>query len=623
MADLLAPLAPLMLPFATAMTLSLALVPACRRLGRRCGFVASPAGDRWHARPVPLLGGAGIFAAVAIGLFLLQRMPPRPVLFGGAAALFLLGLIDDRRPLNATTKLVVQFVVAALFVFFGEGLEWTGSATADAVLTVLWVVGVANAFNLIDNMDGLCAGVTLICGASWLAILLAAEPSGAAFADAWYLALLLGAVAGFLVYNRHPASIFMGDAGTLFLGTNIAGLTLRTGGGEPGAAPALAVVAPLLVLTVPLLDMALVTCTRLLGARSVVSGGRDHTSHRLVAIGLSEPRAVAVLWAIAALSGGAGWTLTALDGSWSILMSSTAVIGALIFGAYLAHVDVADAFGEKDRRGSRRRMLSFPESGAYAGIGRSAEVLLDFCLITVAYYATYRLRFEGPAFDDNFGRFLSSLPIVMACQLAALRVFGAYGATWWRFGLMEAVALARAVAGGTVAALLVILYLYRFTWYSRTVFVIDGVLLLTALVATRVSFRLIGEFVDRNRNDGESLVFYGAGEGDQAALREFLRTSRARYDVLGFVDDEPRRRWRRALGYVILGDRGRLLDLVRAGKVDVVIVGANQAAQGALDDLRRVCDAHDVRLLAVGLAVADLRPASGGDAARERFLAGG
>ena len=622
MAAFLEPFVPFVTPFATALVLSVVLVPACRRLGLRYGFVAHPVGDRWHGRPVPLLGGAAIFAAVVLGLVVLRQMPPRPVLFGGAAVMFLLGLIDDRRALNATSKLVVQFVVATVFVFFGEGLNWTGSPTADAALTVIWVVGVTNAFNLIDNMDGLCAGVTFICGAFWLVILLTSDAGVAALADARYLCLLLGAVAGFLVYNRHPASVFMGDAGTLFLGASMAGLTLGMGGGAPGGSSGLAVVAaPLLVLAVPLLDMALVTGTRFLGARSVVSGGRDHSSHRLVAIGLSEGRAVAVLCGIAALAGGVGWAVTALDQSWSILITAAAVISVSILGAYLAQVDVAGAF--EARHGRRMRQApSSCGSGPYAGLGRSAEVLLDFFLITVAYYATYRLRFEGPAFQENFGRFLNSLPIVMACQLVALRVFGAYRTTWWRFGLMEAVALARAVAGGTVAALLVILYAYRFNWYSRTVFVIDGVLLLVALVATRLSFRLIGEFVDRNRNDGERLVFYGAGESDQAVVREFLRTSRTRYDVLGFVAEDSGGHWRRALGYPFLGDQRRLLELVRDGEVDVVMVGAEKAARGGIDQLRDACEAGDVQLFSVGLALTDLRRAADDETSRARFLAG-
>ncbi|MCY4122111.1 MAG: hypothetical protein OXG72_14455 [Acidobacteria bacterium] len=603
-------------PFATALALSLALVPACRRLGLRYGYVAYPTDDRWHRRPVPLLGGVAIFAAVALGLLILPGGLDRPVLAGCAALMFGLGLIDDGRALNATTKLVVQFVVAAGLVFLGEGLHWTGSATADAVLTVLWVVGITNAVNLIDNIDGLCAGVTLVAGAAWLAILLTGDPAAAGSGEVSYLALLLGAVAGFLVYNRAPASIFMGDAGTFFLGASLAGLTLGAGGdaapGQP--APFAVVAAPLLVLLVPLLDTALVTGTRLLDARSVVHGGRDHVSHRLVAIGLSERRAVAVLWALATLAGAAGWAVSTLDASWSILLAATALIGAVVLGAYLAHVDVAgrSAAGDAPPLWSP---AAAPDGERYAGVGRSAAVLLDFFLISVAYYAAYLLRFEGAVVAGDFSRFLQSLPIVMACQLVALWVAGAYRGTWWRFGLLDAAPLVKAAVGGTVAAQMVILYLYRFTFYSRTVFIIDGLLLLLALLATRVSFRFLGVLVERNRRDGGCLALYGVAERDGAALREFLATSPKRYRVLGFVDDRPGL-GRRLLGYPVLGDRERLLDMIRARRVDVVTIGSEQAACTPIEELRETCAAHGVRLVRVEMAIVDLTPVEG--AAQDR-----
>ncbi len=516
----------LLLPFATALALALAFVPVCGWLGRRHGCVAHPASDRWHGRTVPLLGGVAIFAAVAIGLLVLPGTPGPSVLVGCAALLFVLGLVDDIRNLNATTKLIVQFAVAGVFVFLDAGAQWTGWPVVDAVLTMLWVVGITNAFNLIDNMDGLCAGVTLIAGAAWLGILLGtAAPDAAAFADAWYLALLLGAVAGFLVYNRSPASIFMGDAGSLFLGASIAGLLLGPGAGS-GPTPSLAVAAPLLVLLVPLLDTALVTCTRVLNDRPVVDGGRDHTSHRLVASGLSEPQTLAVLWTLGAVSGGVGWVVATQDAGWSIPMASASVIATALLGTYLAHVDPSDMLGD---RGARSWTAPSPGGGSPAGSGRGAEVVLDFCLIAGVYHAAYRLRFAGSAFEVNYEYLLRSLPIVVVCQLVALWAAGAYRTSWRRFGLAEAAGLARAAAGGTIAAQFLILYLYRFAGYSRLIFIYDGVLLLLALVATRVSFRLADEYLRVRRPAGRRLIAHGAGR------RRGMRTPACRNAVRAAV----------------------------------------------------------------------------------------
>ena len=595
MTDLLAPLA-------TGAVLSLALVPLCRRLAVRCGCVARPAADRWHQRPVPLFGGVAIAGATLLGLLILDGAPRPPILAGGAAALFALGVLDDLRPLNASTRLVVQFVAAAAFVFLGYTLPWTGSQTGDAVLTVLWVVGVTNAFNLLDNIDGLCAGVAVIAGAALLAILAPAAGAPAGIAEVRYLACLTGAVAGFLAYNRRPASIFMGDAGSLFIGVSFAVLTLAAGAPASGpAAPSVAAAAvPVLVLLVPLLDTALVTSTRLLAARSALAGGRDHASHRLVALGLSEQQAVVLLWGLAAAGGAAAWSVAGLDASWSVLLTSGFLLGALVFGIYLARVDRTADAAPGDRPPAARSAAD-----AFEDVRAFAEPLLDFGLIAVAYYAAYRLRFEGAAFDDNFGFFRQSLPVVVACQLAALGFAGAYRATWGHFGLMDAVMLGRAVVGGTVAAVLVMLYLYRFAGYSRTVFLIDGVLLLLALVATRVSLRLIGELVDRSRRNGERLVVYGADEGGQIVLRELLRRFPGRYRMVGFIDDDPRRRRRRVQGHAVLGDRGRLLHLVRSGQVKAVAISAGQRAVEATDDLRQTCDRHGVRLFEAELVLVE------------------
>ena len=152
------------------------------------------------------------------------------------------------------------------------------------------------------------------------------------------------------------------------------------------------------------------------------------------------------------------------------------------------------------------------------------------------------------------------------------------------------------------------------TFYSRTVFIIDGLLLLLALLATRVSFRSIGVLVERHRQDGGRLALYGVAERDGAALREFLATSPKRYRVLGFVDDRPGL-GRRLLGYPVLGGRERLLEMIRARRLDVVTIGSEQAACTPIEQLRDTCAAHGVRLVRVEIAIMDLTAAD--QAARE------
>src|SRR5262249_38806643 len=151
-----------------------------------------------------------------------------------------------------------------------------------------------------------------------------------------------------------------------------------------------------------------------------------------------------------------------------------------------------------------------------------------------------RLRFEGPQFGVNYHLFIESLPVVLASQLLALFVVGGYRGTWRYFGLMDAVVFGKGVLLGTAAAQLLILYVYRFESYSRSVFVIDAALLLLLLSGTRASFRLVGEFVLRRRAAGQRCIIYGTSGASLATIREGFGT--AALKILGFVDDDPMHR---------------------------------------------------------------------------------
>ena len=204
--------------------------PLARSFACRFGFVARPREDRWHRRPVALFGGVGIAASCS----------PAPCVFGvareiagphgrGRGRCSSTGLADDVLSLKPSTKLIAQIALASVLLFFDYRLNWLHSTTLDTLLTLVWIVGLTNAFNLIDNMDGLCAGIAMIVGAALLIDLLPGAAGTQAFSEARYLAILLGATGGFLVYNLHPASIFMGDSGSLLLGFSLAAVTLSAG----------------------------------------------------------------------------------------------------------------------------------------------------------------------------------------------------------------------------------------------------------------------------------------------------------------------------------------------------------------------------------------------------------
>src|SRR6185503_2477782 len=284
---------------AVSLLLCLALTPLVRALARRWGFVAKPKVDRWHKNPTAMMGGVAIWLAVIITyLTLVPHTGQGWAVIGAASFLFVVGLIDDLLHIKPYQKLIGQVIGAAIVVNYGLVLPWTRSLPANMVITIFWLIGITNAINLLDNMDGLATGIAAIAS-SFLTFNFV---TGHQSVEAMMMAVFAAALVGFLVYNSNPASIFMGDSGSMFIGFFLAGAALINvaGGRSRSFVPVLAV--PILVLFIPIFDTTFVTILRKLSGRAASQGGRDHTSHRLVALGLSEKRAVLLLYALAALS---------------------------------------------------------------------------------------------------------------------------------------------------------------------------------------------------------------------------------------------------------------------------------------------------------------------------------
>ncbi|HUR35328.1 MAG TPA: hypothetical protein VM032_16100 [Vicinamibacterales bacterium] len=549
-----------------AFVLSLALVPLCRTVARRFGFVARPRADRWHGRPTALLGGVAIATTVLSLHVVFLGFTGLPVLLVAAAAMFAIGLVDDVISLKPATKLVFEIAVASFLVFFDYRLGWVSSLTLDTLFTLFWIVGLTNAFNLLDNMDGLCAGLSVVAGTFVLAALVL---NGVTGAEAIHLALLVGAAAAFLVYNFNPASIFMGDSGSLFLGLNLAVLTLATPSASHASSSLLSIMAaPALILILPILDTTLVTVSRLLAGRSAAQGGRDHSSHRLVAIGLSERAAVVALWTLAALGGLLGVSLQHWNDDLPGLVAAVFVLAMIIFTVYLSRVRVYEE--DEAAAGRSARLTPFVVTFVYRR--RVAEVVLDVCLVAIAYYSAYRLRFGTLEFRDFFPQFLQSLPLVVGVQLVSLFSVGGYRGVWQYFGLMDGVTFAKGVGLGTLVNVSLLVYAYRFESYSRGVFVIYAALLLLLLAGSRASFRLISEFAQRRNQRGLRVVIYGAGDIAASAVRDMLSRRHGAYRMLGFIVEDPAMERAQMQGYPVLGGFQALTQMVEDGRVDLIVI---------------------------------------------------
>lgn len=475
-----------LLPALTGFALSLGLVPVCRAVARRSGLVAHPRNDRWHRTTVPLLGGAAIAVATLVGVAAWGIGARSTVPLAAAMAVFLLGLLDDVLSLKPSTKLIGQIVIAAAVVYLGYRLSWAESRLLDSLLTMVWLVGLTNAFNLLDNMDGLSAGTALVVAAMLIVGLMTGVSRDVADPEIAFLSVLAGAVAGFLVYNFPPASIFMGDCGSLMLGFSLAMLTLNNNGVRGSRSDVLSAIAgPVFVLLIPIFDTTLVTVLRLLAGRSPAVGGRDHSSHRLVALGLSERSAVFVLWFLSALGGATGLALRNASDGGSLAIGGAFLVGMSLFAYYLARVRV---YGEAAAPAGESIT---PLAGELTYKRRVVEVLLDFALVGVAYYAANRLRFGAEAYLANAENFYQSLPIVLAAQLVAFFVVGLYRGSWHHVHKRDRVTFAKGVVLGVASAQAVILAVYRYYSYSLSVFLIYALVLAFLLALSRVGIRAV------------------------------------------------------------------------------------------------------------------------------------
>jgi UDP-GlcNAc:undecaprenyl-phosphate GlcNAc-1-phosphate transferase len=568
---------------AVAGCLSLIGASVVRTTMLRFGVVVPPRPDRWHRTPTPTYGGIAILGAAVVALLLLApgTLASLVPLGAVATALFAAGLYDDLVPMSALEKMVSSLAVAAFFVFTLPGAAATPVQAMLTVVAVIWFGFIDNAVNLLDNMDGLATGVSAIAALA-LAWIFSAELGPAAA----LLVALAGGLLGFLLWNRHPAKIFMGNCGSLAIGGLLAACATLA---IARAGTATSAVAAVLILAVPIVDTAFVVLLRRLAGRSTTRGNIDHTSHRLVSAGFSEPKAVALLYALGIGGAACAYLLRANPTTgWPVAIAFG--VGVLMFLLYLARVP---AYAGQDFKALQNASFA-PLLSDLTFRWHAGEVLLDLALIATCYYASYRVRFEGDALAAFLPGFAASLPAILGCQLASLYLSGLYSRMWSTFGLHDLSTVLRGVTGGVVLSVLAVTYIYKFERFSRGVFLIDAVLLTIAIVGTRLSFRIIGRMVARGSAHKRRVAIYGAGSLGQLLAREMKANPEWNREPVVFLDDERQLRSRRVIGVPVRGSVKDLERLIRSMSIEEVLL-SSPAINGDVETrVREVCAALNV-----------------------------
>src|SRR6266850_561298 len=563
------PFSPLnLLAVAASLIFALVLTPVVRAIARRFGVVAKPKTDRWHKKPTAMLGGVAIWLSVVITyLLFVPHTPYGWVIIKASSFLFLVGLIDDLIHTKPYQKLIGQVLGSAFVVYYGLSLPWTQSLPINMALTIFWLIGITNAVNLLDNMDGLASGIAVVA-------------------------------AGFL------ASIFMGDCGSMFVGFFLASSALVnvSGGRSRSFLPVLAV--PILVLFIPIFDTTFVTILRKLSGRAASQGGRDHTSHRLVALGMSERHAVWMLYGFAALSGVLAFMVQRVKLDVSLAAIAGFTILLTLMGVYLAGVKVYDPTEEEEAL-KEKPLYAFLVDVSYKR--RIFEVLLDLILIILSYWSAYAIKFGPFSQSPAWKLFLRTLPVLVFVKMCAFLAMGVYRGIWRYTSIDDLIGFAKAVLLSSVASLLAVLFAFRFEGFSRTVFALDGILMFLFLAGSRMAFRLFRQILPSgNGRTGRRVLIYGAGDGGELLLRELLNNRALKLAPIGFLDDDPAKNGKVIHGLRVFGGNGDLGQVCELQEVDEVVISSSKMSEERIEEVVRCCAERQITVRRMKIMMEEL-----------------
>jgi UDP-GlcNAc:undecaprenyl-phosphate/decaprenyl-phosphate GlcNAc-1-phosphate transferase len=547
-------------------------------------LVATPRGDRWHVRPTPLLGGIGIAVALAVGVAASVAVEggteTRELLgiAGGCALLVVAGLVDDLWHLNPAAKLAAQGAAAALVLVGGLKVELVSNNVLAATLAVIWLVAMTNAFNLLDNMDGLAATLATIAAVCFAVDAVTIHKNHLTLVLALALAF---ACVGFLPFNlrpNKPAATFMGDSGSQLLGFLLASLGLASSWKVAGTTVA-TLLLPLLILAVPILDTTLVTIVRLLEGRPIYQGGRDHTSHRLVSRGVSDKRAVVLLAVVSAGLGATSLAYTTIDDQRVTVLGVLLTFAALVqFGSFLSVI-------ERDEQAPQ---------GAFAALiahrRRLVEIIVDFALISVSFSAAFFLTVTGGG--TNYQRHVATLalPVILFARYATFIPFGLYRGVWRYAGARDAVSVVCAVVVSEILAFGFLAATQPWGGFPRSAFIVDALLASILIGASRFGERALDRGIGgfRDRASQRRTLIVGAGRSGRSLMRELRETPGDR--VVGFVDDDRSLRHRRLQGTPVLGTLQEIGLALGRTEPDLVLVTIPNAPRERLDLVLQACE---------------------------------
>ncbi len=604
--------------FLIAFCSCLVITPLVRRLALFLGAVDRPGERKIHSVPIARLGGLSIVIATTVALLIaailgrtsdlvipIHMAGLLPVLAGGAIV-FVGGIWDDICPVSKWTKFMFQSIAALIAIALGVLIERVSLFGAGAVelgilaipLTFLWIVGITNAFNLLDGLDGLAAGLASIAAGTCAAIFLLRGDAQ----DALLLVILLGALLGFLKYNFNPATMFLGDSGSLFVGYVLAVTAIS---GSQKGATALAVLIPLLVFGLPILDTLLSMVRRFLGglkllgrykaplkervwaAKRMFEADQGHIHHRLIALGFSHRNAVLVLYGVAL-----AFSLMAVLSVFAQYRNAGIILITVALATYVGVRKLGYEEITFLRTGTLLRWYDQLSFSRLFFLG-----FLDIVLITAAYWGSFVIKYDLHWSPDTKAWFLSNFPLVLMIQLGTFTALGLYKGVWRAAGVGDLVRLSLTVALSVALSYIVVEAVGIPPAGTLPFFCIDLLLLGALVLGSRCTYRVL-DYADQRENlNGIGVLIYGAGRGGQLVLQELLQNPQLGLSPLGFIDDAPILKGRSVNRMPVLGSSGDLVSILESHPVSSIGISSDKINGDRLDRIINVCRERNIMVL--------------------------
>ncbi|HWP82724.1 MAG TPA: hypothetical protein VNN76_08720 [Bacteroidota bacterium] len=605
----------LLIGFLLPAFLSFAVTPLVIAIAHRIGAIDLPNERKIHKHPMPRLGGLGIYFSMFLSLLAFSLLAPnivplgslsssKVILFTAAVTLMLaVGIVDDLKPLSPFPKLIVQ-VIAATMVYGGGfristvtdvvGLEPMSIGLLDFPVTLLWIVGVTNAFNLIDGLDGLAAGVGIIAATTIAAVsIMNSDP-----ASAFMVLVLAGALAGFLPYNFNPARIFLGDSGSLATGFCLAVFSIES---STKGSTAFAILVPVFALGLPLMDTVLSMARRFLSSLISTNGengsilkklssmflpDRRHIHHQLVALGLSHKNVVLLLYLISCSFGVGAFIITTANNLGASLVLVCIGVATIVGVRQLQYREMAIL----------RNGMLLPIYDTPLVRRRLFQGFLDLAFIAISFVgaqAVFTLT-EG---NHHAFRYRDVLPLVCGLKLSMFSLFGLYKGTFHLVGIGDLLRVIKAVLLTSLLSGIILNVLPTTAGIiSLPMLILDTYFMLSLVVLLRVSFPVLNYLFKREIQGDKQVLIYGAGNDGLLALQQMLSAPSMRRTPVGFLDDAAELEGKMVNGYPVFGSHWRLPSLLKKRQVDEIVIASENLKPENLHRLQQLASQYGIVL---------------------------